>query len=265
MDHVEVCVSGKSLRLQLRELTGFDEQSVSNLDTATAISLIDRLIVHSPGSVTEQCTAATLTPSQRDRLLAKVYEATFGPRVESTVRCAHCRELFDVTFNISDLLNALHSLCSSQTTAKQDCDGTYLLPNGLRFRLPIGEDELAVVALSPHEAERALLERCIIDPTDESEFDAVQEAMEEVDPVMDLELDAHCPQCGNIQPLHFDIQFFLLRALLQESRRTGREIHRLAVTYGWSLQEILGLSRSQRRAFASFIEEDNSRVGRAFV
>ena len=264
MDHVEVCVSGRTVRLQLRELNGFDEQSVSDLDTATAISLIDRLLVHSHDSSTEQCTAATLTSSQRDRLLAKVYEATFGPRIESTVRCVHCDELFDIAFDILDLLDSLES-SSLSATAKQEPDGTYRLQAGLRFRLPVGQDELAVVALPPGEAERALLERCIIDSKGELDVDAVQEAMEEVAPVMDLELEVKCPECRDVQPVHFDIQFFLLGSLLQERRRTGREIHRLAVTYRWSLQEILGLSRSQRRTFVGFIEDDNSRVGRAFV
>jgi len=257
MDQVAFGSPGQFLRLRVRELNGFDEQSISGLDTATAIDLIDRLLVRPPGSPVEHFKAAELTGSERDQLLAEIYERTFGPRIESAVRCVLCEELFDLTFSIRDLLVSLDSDKSS-TSVTHDTDGTYRLANGLRFRLPVGTDELAVVGLSPEAAQLALLQRCILESNESVEIDDVQEAMEEVGPVMDLELDARCPECGGKQPVHFDIQSYLLRALLQERRRIGREIHRLAVAYGWSLNEILSLPRSQRQAFVEFIEVDFS-------
>jgi hypothetical protein len=263
MDQGAIDFPGKSLRLHLRELNGFDEQSISGVDTATAINLIDRLLVRSPGSPIEHFNAAELTASERDRLLAEVYERTFGPRIESTVRCGVCQELFDLTFAIRDLLASLDSVASSPMVTR-DPDGTYRTAVGLRFRLPVGTDELAVIGLPPQKAQSVLLQRCILESNEPVEIDAVQEAMENVAPVMNLDLDARCPECGGKQQVHFDIQFYLLRALLQESKRIGREIHRLAVAYGWSLNEILSLSRSQRQAFVEFIESDFSRRARSY-
>lgn len=257
VDEVSFGFARGSSRVQLRELNGFDEQAVGSVDTATAINLLDRLLVRAPGSAAETLKASELTASERDRLLVAVYERTYGPRIESTARCTLCGNLFDLAFTIEDLLAALNTAASS-SAAEPLPDGTFRLPNGLRFRLPTGEDEMAVAGLPIEEAEPALLNRCVLEPTESVDLNAVQEAMEEVAPVLNLDLNAQCPECGGKQAVHFDVQFYLLRALEQERKKIAREVHRLAVAYGWSLKEILGLSRSQRRIFVELIEADLS-------
>lgn len=257
VDQSSLRLPGGTSRVGLRELNGFDEQSIRGVDTATAISLLDRLFVQAHGSAGD-LKAATLTASERDRLLAAVYERTFGPRIESTVRCPLCHELFDLTFTLQNLLATFTEAASPSSAADLQPDGTFRLPNGLRFRLPTGEDELAVAGLSPEDAEHELLERCVSEPKKGVDLDGVQEAMEEVGPVLDLDLAAQCPACGGQQSVHFDVQFYLLRALEQEWKQVAREVHQLAIAYGWSLNEILGLFRSQRRAFVELIEADIS-------
>lgn len=248
-------LTGDPSRIRLRELNGFDEQSIRGLDTATAIGLLDRLMVNAPGYSAEELKAARLTASERDRLLAAVYERTFGSRIDSTMPCTLCGEIFDLSFTIEKLLAVL-SASASSSSAELRPDGTFRLPNGVRFRLPTGEDEMAIAGLSLVDAESALLERCLIEPENSVNLEAVQKAMEEVAPILDLDLDAQCPECGGKQSVHFDVQYYLLRALEQERRQMAREVHRLAIAYGWSLNEILGLFRSQRRAFVELIEAD---------
>lgn len=257
VDNASLRLTGDPSHIRLRELNGFDEQSIRDLDTATAIGLLDRLMADASGSSAEELKAARFTASQRDRLLATVYERTFGPRIESTVRCTLCGELFDLSFILENLLAELTAAASSSAAEVQP-DGTFRLPNGVPFRLPTGEDEMAVAGLSPEDAERELLERCLIEPANSVDLEAVQNAMEEVAPILDLDLDAQCPECGARQSVHFDVQLYLLRALEQERTRMAREVHRLAIAYGWSLNEILGLFRSQRRAFVELIEADLS-------
>lgn len=245
------------LRIQLRELNGFDEQSVCRTDTATAISLLDRLLMRGPGSVSEDFKAIDLTASERDRLLACVYEQTFGPRIESTSRCSFCESPFDLTFTIESLLAAFDPV-ASQSAAKPEPGGAFHLPDGLRFRLPTGADELAAAGLPLEEAELVLLQRCVLEPEKDIDVEAVQQAMADIAPVLDVDIDAQCPECGGKQSVRFDVQFYLLRALEQQRKQIAREVHRLAVAYGWSLNEILGLSRSQRKAFVEFIEAEFS-------
>jgi hypothetical protein len=242
-------------RVQLRELNGFDEQSVCRTDTATAISLLDRLLIRGPGFVSENFNAIHLTAAERDRLLARVYEQTFGPRIESTTRCNLCESLFDLTFTIENLVAALHS-SASLSSASPEPNGFFRAPGGLRFRLPTGEDELAAAGLPLKEAEQLLLQRCVLETDTELDAEGVQKAMAEVAPVLDVDIDAECPECKAKQSVRFDVQFYLLRTLEQQRNASLREAHRLAVAYGWSLNEILGLSRSQRKAFVEFIEAE---------
>lgn len=244
------------LRVQLRELNGFDEQSVCRTDTATAISLLDRLLMRGPGSVSEDFKAIDLTASERDRLLACVYEKTFGPRIESTSYCKLCQSPFDLTFTIESLLTAFDPASSSTATAEPN--GVFRLTGGLRFRLPTGADELAAAGLPLKDAEQMLLQRCVLDSEKDIDSEAVQQALSDVAPVLDVDLNAECPECGAKQSVRFDVQFYLLRALEQQRKQIAREVHRLAVAYGWSLNEILGLSRSQRKAFVDFIEAEFS-------
>lgn len=245
------------IRVQLRELNGFDEQSVCRSDTATAISLLDRLLLSGPGSFSEDFKAIDLTASERDRLLAQVYAQTFGPRIESTSRCSVCESPFDLAFTIERLLAAFDPETSSPTVEREP-DGSFRMSGGVRFRLPTGSDELAIAELSAGEGELELLRRCVLESGKEIDPEAVQQAMSEVAPVLDIDLDALCPECGAQQAVRFDVQFYLLRALEQQRKQAAREVHRLAVAYGWSLNEILGLSRSQRKAFVEFIEADFS-------
>jgi hypothetical protein len=85
---------------------------------------------------------------------------------------------------------------------------------------------------------------------------SVVDALEAVAPVLDLDIGTACPECGARQSVHFDVQFYLLRAIAQERPLIAREIHRIASAYGWSLQEILGLRRSERRQFVELIESE---------
>jgi hypothetical protein len=239
-------------------LTGYDEQLVGDTHTATAIKLIDRLLAQVDSSSPK---ASALTASDRDRLLAAVYERTFGPRIQSTTRCAGCDQLFDLEFSVEQLRGMLAA--PSDDAADSSPDGIFRTSDGVRFRLPTGEDEAAASAVAPDQAVRILVERCVLDPDAGVSIEAIEDAIEEVAPVLDVDLNAACPECGQVQTVHFDMQFYLLRAIEQSQAQVTRDVHLLAMTYGWGYQEILGLPRSVRRTFAGLIEAD--RVSRLRV
>jgi hypothetical protein len=247
-------------RLRLQELTGFDEQLVGDTHTATAIDLIDRLLAHGDSSSPK---ASALTASDRDRLLAAVYERTFGPRIQSTTRCTGCDQLFDLEFSVEQLRGILDA--STNDAADRQPDGTFRTSNGVRFRLPTGEDEVAASGAAPDQAVRVLLERCVLDPDADASIEAIEDAIEALAPVLDVDLNAVCPECGQAQAVHFDMQFYLLRAIAQSRAQVARDAHLLATTYGWSYQEILGLPRSMRRTLVGLIEADRSSRQRVFA
>ncbi len=78
--------------------------------------------------------------------------------------------------------------------------------------------------------------------------------MAEVGPILDLDLEATCPECGARQAIHFDICAHLLGALASERLWLAHEVHTIASAYGWSLAEILGLPREDRRVYVRLIE-----------
>jgi hypothetical protein len=135
-------------------------------------------------------------------------------------------------------------------------DGIYTLSDGRRFRLPTVSDQESVLGLETDAGAGALLERCMVagDPMDNPQL--LQNAMDEVGPVLDVDLDAACPKCGAHESVRFGIQTYLLRMLAYEKRFLVREIHLIAVAYGWGHEEILGLTREDRRAFVSLIQAE---------
>jgi hypothetical protein len=248
-------------RACIRDLCGFDEQIVDDTDTVTVIRLLDQMLVAQTETDLPSGRAAEMAAADRERLIAAVYKQTFGDRVKSTINCSQCNEPFDLDFEVSDLLTTLGEEQGKIETIRSK-EGDFILENGCRFRLPSGIDEMAVFGLPLEEAQKILLSRCIIEGDPERNGKHVQDAMQKLAPVAEIDLDAPCPECGETQSVHFSLQSYLLAALRQERPRLIREVHRLATAYGWGLNEILSLPRSQRRSFVELIESDISLEGR---
>jgi hypothetical protein len=131
-------------------------------------------------------------------------------------------------------------------------DGRFEDPGGASVRLPTGRDELAAAALASEEIEPFLRESAAA----EGVTAPIDEAMEQIAPLLDLELVAGCPECGHVHLIQFDIQSYALGAIFAERRRLLAEINRIAVAYTWTLDEILSLTRTDRRVLVELIESE---------
>lgn len=255
MNYIALGTALDAKRACLRELCGLDEQSVTGIDTRTAIQLLGRLLVAESDADLQPCQAVDLTVADRDVLLAAVYERTYGSMIESTLECSSCSASFVLDFSLPDLVAKVYQ-AREQVGVSRQADGTYLLPNGCCFRLPTARDEMDVLGMSIAEVDKALLSRCLIEGDVQTHRHAVEQAMEQLAPAVDLDLDACCPECDALQAIRFNLQSYLLEALLQDRARLAREVHRLATAYGWSLNEILSLTRMQRRTHVKLIEAE---------
>lgn len=237
----------------VRELTGHDELSVTETGTVEAIQLLDRLLVDGHETALIPGQADEIATADRDWLLAHIYRLTYGTKIESTISCTACSSFIDLNFNLDDLLAFIQSK-TPDMSVKQVDKGIFELHDGSRFRLPRGKDECTIMGLSPDMAEKRLLERCLIhtSPNGDTE-EQLQTVMGQVAPVIETEMAAECPDCGKQQMIYFDIQSFLLSALIRERKQITMEIHRLAMAYHWNHNDILSLPRSLRRMYLSFV------------
>lgn len=239
----------------LNEISGRDELIVIDVGTPSALNLLDGLLINGAASKDSPLKAEKITTADRDRLLATLYVALYGVTIDSTITCQSCGERFDLDFSLDGLQEHLRDE-QNETVADPLEDGTYRLPSGCRFRLPTGEDELAIAGCSGGKAAEMLLERCILEGDPATDGEQVQQAMAQLAPMLQTEMKAICPECGQEQQVLFDIQSFLLNRLKNERKQTSWEIHRLASTYKWSHQEILDLPRSLRRLYVGYIESE---------
>ena len=248
----------------LRELTGWDERAVTSTSTADAVRLLDGMVQWPPEDAAPHARGvADLSASDRDRLLAAVHRGAFGDRVASTPTCGQCSKPFDLHFSLAGLLASVEPLPSGERWSLLP-GGRIETPTGLRARIPTGHDELAVAHLPPGKGAQQLLGRCLEAPGDMADAAAAMDAvLSEAAPILDVEMTATCPECGHGQPVSFDMQGFLLAALVAERPLLLAQAHRLARAYGWSWSEIMSLTRSERIRLHEWVEAEWNDTPRA--
>jgi len=234
----------------IRELCGRDEQAADEGVDA----LLMRLVVPVNGTSVAAWTLDQLALSDRDRLLAAVHRHHFGEAVEARLDCSSCGKAMELGFELADMEASL----AAETTADRQADGSYRLSEGVRFRLPTLRDVWSEVPAEPAAAARALLVRCLLEGDPDRDGPSVERAMEGLAPLLDRELEATCPECGTAQRCRFEIGAYLAACLARERRWLHHEVHRMAKAYGWSLDEILSLPRSDRRAYVRLIAGESS-------
>ena len=108
-----------------------------------------------------------------------------------------------------------------------------------------------------------LLARLVVEGEASDTGAEVTRFLERAAPVLDLELDAACPECGSAGTPRFDLATFLAARLAAERPFLVRETHWIASRYGWSHDEIMSLPREDRRAYAGLVEAERSAHARS--
>jgi hypothetical protein len=238
--------------IHLKPVCGKDEIVVEDISTRTALALLDGLVIPQPGEGRpDKFSAASITTADRDRILAWLYISIYGPKIESTITCEACEQPFDLDFLLTDLLSYYRLEPGTRSE-----DDTYQIETGSVFRLPTGEDELMLAEVAETDAESFLMTRCLLKGEPEKDRANVLAKMEEIAPVLNIEMEATCPECGHVHQVQFDIQSFLLTRLKQQRPHLIQEIHSIAMNYHWSQESILALPRTLRTQYASLIEAE---------
>ena len=112
-----------------------------------------------------------------------------------------------------------------------------------------------MLGLADDEAERTLLSRCLVDGDLDADASTVVKAMEQVGSGLDTDFDAVCAECGAVLLMRFQLQDYLLGAIVADWHARVDDVHRIAGAYGWGLGEIMALPRRRRRAFIAILDD----------
>lgn len=195
---------------------------------------------------------------ERDARLLTLRERTFGSQLIGIATCPDCRERLELTFDVADIQVTSESGPTGELTI--DASGY-----DVRFRLP---NSLDMDAIADHKdvdlARKELLESCLLsvdyngeeispDHLPASLVEAIVDRMAEADPGADVQLALSCPSCGHQWHETFDIVSFFWSEINAWAYRTLREVHVLALAYGWREADILAMSPWRRQFYLEMV------------
>jgi hypothetical protein len=207
---------------------------------------------HRPGDL------ARMSIGRRDGYLLELRERIFGPRLASVASCPGCGERLELDFAAADVRVA---------ATEEPGELLALSVDGyeVRFRLPNSRDLAALAdADDPRDTGQALLLECVeavkrgddnlpVERLPAAVTEAVAEGMAAADPQADVQLALSCPNCGRQWNELFDIAAFLWTEIDAWAARTLRDVHTLALHYGWHEADILAMSAWRRQIYLALL------------
>lgn len=276
---------------ELRQLSGNEEELLASRDRQETSSLVTEVLagcVIRIGSVSPVHPALVqqLLVADRQYLLLKLREATFGPDIRGTLLCPWpgCGRKVDIDFTIPDIpvtpsrdKGPQYTMQLSKQAALMESDGKAI--TAIAFRLPNGADQEAVMPFfreNPARALTLLLERCIhalgeyINPGPEllsrlspAARQEIEQEMERVSPSVNLDMQVACAECGRIFTAPFDIQDYFFGELRTDVDMLYREVHYLAYHYHWGEQEIMSMTQDRRRRYIGVLADEIENMNNA--
>jgi hypothetical protein len=246
----------------LRPLNGFDEEWIHALTPSTSravfvTGLLARCVRRIGGRKVTREMLRELTVGDRDQLMLRLYQASFGDRLSLVLTCPRegCGAKLDLDLRVEDIPVEERALQASYWLRLGGAE-----PVEIEFRLPRGGDQERLASsggLKEGEAHDRLLDACVLSgPWPAWGKEALTAAIEERAPRVESEVEVTCPECGH----PFDAELDPITLLLQEVERGrtvfDRELHLLAFHYHWPLGELYSLPRSRRQRFLQLLLDE---------
>lgn len=247
---------------ELRPLSGREEEWLVRYPAAPVSVAVTRLLSACLVRIDEMkmtpALVRRLLVGDRDYLVLQLRRLTLGDTFQATLPCPSCAAKMDLEFSADDVPVEGERRSGVFSTVNISFSGRS--PRTVRFRLPTGEDQEAVLGMPLPEAVDTMLNRCLSNDGapefSEEEKAAVIGAMERLAPRVELELELTCPECGFEFAAPFDTTAFFLREMRLAGNQLLRETHALAFHYHWSEDEILSLRRDRRRAYLNLLRDE---------
>jgi len=181
--------------------------------------------------------------------LLRLRNATFGPTLSGHADCMQCGQRLAFSIEVQQMLPTN----TDNNGAK--CEAAVA---GLRVRAPSLRD-LALVAAEADakQAARTLLASCTLAgdsaQVDDAALREVEDALDTLDPQSSLMLGLQCVACGHAGEAQLDPCALLWDEIEVRARALLLEVHRLAIAYGWSEEQILALSTLRRTRYLALL------------
>lgn len=275
----------------LSPLTGQEEELLAGSGKGSIASLVTAILkrcvisIGTFGPLTDEV-ARDLLVADRQYLLLKLREVTFGENVQTTIFCPWpgCGQKVDISFSLKDIpieesadKGPVYTVALSPEEAVSGGLGEGYTQ--IAFRLPNGGDQEALSSIIVENEALALtrlLERCIqkIGPVENPENELIaqispaarmeiENQMDKVAPKVNLTMGTKCPECGREFSLPFELQDFFFGELRVSRDLLYREIHYLAYHYHWSEREIMQMPREKRRRYIEVLADEIERLNNA--
>jgi hypothetical protein len=263
--------------VDLRTLSGRDEELLSETagESAALVTALLSRCVQRIGGIGEVDAGVVrrLLVGDRQFILLRLREATFGPEVHGSVPCPwpDCGERVAISFSTTDVPVTRSEEKGPVYTCVLSEAALAGAEREVEFRLPTGADqELLSPLLSQNEAAAlsGLLERCVLrigDGMDAGDLSPlarqeIEREMERVAPGLDLLMEATCTECGRRFDAPFDLQGFFFGELRVTAELLYREVHYLAFHYHWSEHEIMEMGRDRRSRYIAVLADEIERL-----
>jgi hypothetical protein len=212
----------------------------------------------SPESSRDELTQLTL--GECNSRLLDLREQLFGSQLNAASECANCGARFE--FNLS-------TQAFRRARRTEASDREFDLERDrywVRFRLLNIEDlNFAGASDNVTTARQRLVKRCIVQARHLNRTVTAEELpdsviadlavrLSECDPEAEALIDLSCPSCNFDFQLPFDVTSFFCSEIESEAERLLREVHVLALSYGWREAEILEMSAVRRQSYLNHLD-----------
>lgn len=243
-----------------RPLTGREEDWLAESGDLPSAVKVTRLLAECVVSFEDAPVSSRLMRrllvGDRDFLMLQLRACTLGDSVQAVLSCPACSQRMDLEFSIASV--PVETRPQLGVSHAVDVGG-----RTVRFRLPSGEDQEAVLGMELGQAASELLRRCLLDDggtsPDVGEREVIATEMEKLAPRVELELDLTCPECGHEFVSPFDTTAFFFEEMKVNHAQLLREFHTLALHYHWNEPDILSLRRGRRRAYLGMLSDSLGR------
>lgn len=260
---------------ELWPLTGQEQRLIASFPPSTPVATITTELLcrclTRLGSIphVDRNVVRNLLVSDREFLLLKVFEITFGNSILALLSCPAegCGESLEFPVAL-DHCRVEASPVSSRTLPLKPSDKE---ERSIRFRLPTGQDQETLAACCDLPAD-ALLERllsaCCAEPDGSvlqdlgpKERVCIENQMSRLAPQVEVEVEALCPECGCGFSTGIDAPYLALAQMKISDTELDREVHYLAWHYHWPESEILTLTPPRRRRYIDLVQRETERTG----